>query len=75
MLAAAEIRKLSVAQLINVWRSSDDADFRAGPDFYKELAGRALKLGEPLLAFDILKAGAEAHSRATSPLRQTQAVR
>jgi class 3 adenylate cyclase/tetratricopeptide (TPR) repeat protein len=71
--AAQEIRKLNVGQVINVWRSSDGADFRAAPQFYRELAGRALKLGEPLLAFDILKAALKRFPRDV-PLRQLQAV-
>jgi hypothetical protein len=43
---AQEVRNLNVAQTVGVWHASDRDDFRAGPDFYRELAEPITPRGE-----------------------------
>ena len=42
-------------QIISIWRGRDPVLFRDHPELYQKLAERALRLGEPLLACDIIR--------------------
>jgi hypothetical protein len=76
-LAGIDLKKLSVVQLVHLWRSVDGSGDRdvapPPPDLYARLAERALKLGEPLLAFDVLKEALKRHPGLVR-LRQLQSV-
>src|SRR3954466_11779756 len=55
-LTPAEFKRMTVGQMIQLWQAWGRATFRGPADFYRQAADRAIKLGEPLLAFDVLKA-------------------
>ena len=47
----------TIEELVNVWESHDPRDLIDDPDWYTSLSRKALELGHPSLAFDILKRG------------------
>jgi class 3 adenylate cyclase len=62
-------KRLGVGQIIALWQAWDETERQGPPSLYAGVAERALKLGEPLLAFDILKAALK-HFPADVRLRQ-----
>lgn len=72
-LPAADVKKMGVGQIAALWRRWDREKFLGAPEFYQQLAARALKLGEPLLAFDILTTALKRH-KGNVRLRQLRAV-
>ena len=69
----ANVKTMGAAELLRLWRACDGQQFRGTSDFYKHAAERALKLGEPLLAFDVVNAGLKLYPKDVA-LRQVQAV-
>src|SRR4051812_40577643 len=72
-LTPAELKRMTVGRMIQLWQAWDRDTFRGTADFYRQAADRAIKLGEPLLAFDVLKAALKLYPDDVA-LRQTQAV-
>jgi class 3 adenylate cyclase/tetratricopeptide (TPR) repeat protein len=72
-ISAAEMKKMGVGQIISLWQRWNNEKFHASADFCRLLAERALKLGEPLLAFDVLKTALKQYPMHVA-LRQLQAV-
>ena len=56
---------VSINQLVILWRGRDPNTFAQNPELYQCLAERSLRLGEPLLACDIIREG-----RAIQDLRE-----
>jgi class 3 adenylate cyclase len=60
---AAETATLALVAAVNLpsaialWLSHDPEEWAHTPEIYRRLGGRVLKLGEPLLAYDILTEG------------------
>ncbi len=65
-----DAEELDVAGIVALWRS-DDAGL--GPKLYGRLGERSLRLGEPLIAYDVLEAGLKADPKNVR-LRQLQAL-
>jgi class 3 adenylate cyclase len=72
-LTLPELKRMNVGQMIQLWHAWDREKFRGTPNFYRQAADRAIKLGEPLLAFDILKSALKLYPDDVA-LRQVQAV-
>src|SRR2546423_1715877 len=51
---ALEVESLKLPAAIGMWQGRDTAEWKRRPDLYRRLGRRVLKLGEPLLAYDIL---------------------
>lgn len=54
------ISGLNLLALIALWQSHTPEDWARTPEFYRRMGRRVLKLGEPLLAYDILTEGLKA---------------
>jgi class 3 adenylate cyclase/tetratricopeptide (TPR) repeat protein len=54
MISPAEIKLLSLSELLRLWRSRDAEQWRFDFDLYVTTADQLLKLGEPLMAYDVL---------------------
>ena len=50
---------LSLATLISIWFGRDAKQWKASPEIYQRLAERLLRLGEPLLTYDVTEEGLE----------------
>lgn len=59
--------------LMALWRGRNDEEWARLPDAYRRLAERLLGLGEPLLAYDVIRDGLR-HSPADVRLRQLQGL-
>jgi len=53
------IESLKLASLLALWHSRSSEEWAKGPEIYRRLGQRVLKLGEPLLAYDVLTEGLE----------------
>jgi len=56
-LLGGEIAKLTLTSVISLWHRHTPEEWSSSPETYRELGQRVLKLGEPLLAYDILTEG------------------
>ena len=52
-----EVAKLNLSSVISLWHQHTPEEWSNSPDTYCNLGQRVLKLGEPLLAYDILTEG------------------
>ncbi len=52
-----EIAKLSLPAVIALWHGHNPDEWSDAPEIYRNIGQRVLKLGEPLLAYDILTEG------------------
>ena len=52
-----QMGSLDLSSLIALWHSHTPGEWSSNPEVYKRLGERVLKLGEPLLAYDILTEG------------------
>ncbi|HKO59975.1 MAG TPA: TRAFs-binding domain-containing protein [Pyrinomonadaceae bacterium] len=52
-----QIDSLKLASLLALWHQRSSEDWSATPQIYRRLGQRVLKLGEPLLAYDVLTEG------------------
>jgi class 3 adenylate cyclase len=68
-----EIDSLNLSSLIPFWHSHTPGEWSNSPEVYKHLGQRILKLGEPLLAYDVLTEGL-AISQTDVRLRQLLAL-
>ena len=50
-------RNLRLRELLDLWRKFSGEDTKASAELFAQIGERVLKSGEPLLAYDILKAG------------------
>jgi class 3 adenylate cyclase/tetratricopeptide (TPR) repeat protein len=50
---------LTLASLLQTWRARDPQAWAADPENFRDLGARILKLGEPLVAYDIVAEGAK----------------
>jgi class 3 adenylate cyclase/tetratricopeptide (TPR) repeat protein len=72
--AEFDLKRLGVAEILQLWKSLDAKSAAAAPpEVFQGVARRALNLGEPLLAFDVLKTALKQYP-AHVALRQAQAV-
>ncbi|MDX6529400.1 MAG: hypothetical protein QOH41_1690 [Blastocatellia bacterium] len=53
----AQIDSLKLSSLIALWHARTAAEWSNNPDVHRHLGQRILKLGEPLLAYDVLTEG------------------
>jgi len=65
--------ELDLATLMAVWRTRDPDLWSRVPDIYDRFAARSLRLGMPLLAYDMLEEGLKVQPTSVS-LRQLQAL-
>lgn len=72
-LEKAVAEATDLAALLAVWRAHDPSVWRRRPRLYTALAGRILKAGEPLIAYDVLSEGLR-HTPRDVRLRQLQAL-
>lgn len=49
------------AKLMAIWRGRDAAQWAHSPEFYRAIAEKMLRRGEPLLAFDVASEGSSTH--------------
>jgi class 3 adenylate cyclase len=68
-----QIGSLNLSFLIALWHSHTPGEWSKTPEVYKRLGERVLKLGEPLLAYDVLAEGL-ASSQTDVRLRQLLAL-
>ncbi len=68
-----QVGSLNLSSLIALWHSHTPGEWSNTPEVYKQLGERVLKLGEPLLAFDVLTEGL-ASSQTDVRLRQLLAL-
>ena len=61
LLSAPTRLDLALAQAL--WRTRDPATWDSGPETYRFLGERILKLGEPLVAYDVIAEGTKAFPR------------
>lgn len=52
-----QIESLKLASLLALWHSRSSEEWANSPEIYRRLGQRVLKLGEPLLAYDVLTEG------------------
>lgn len=52
-----QIGSLKLASLLALWHSRSSDEWANSPEIYRHLGQRVLKLGEPLLAYDVLTEG------------------
>jgi len=68
-----ETTKPSLASLQGLWRGRDRQEWSGSPEIYRLLGQRILKLGEPLLAYDVVAEGIKVLPQDV-PLRQLLAL-
>ncbi|MBI5394961.1 MAG: DUF4071 domain-containing protein [Verrucomicrobia bacterium] len=66
-------RSLTLVELLKLFHSRDEQVWSGAPEVYAQLGGRILRLGEPLLAYDVIAAGLKSATR-DARLRQLQAL-
>lgn len=69
----ADLGALDLASLLGLWQGRDAERWSRGPTPYRLLGERILKLGEPLIAFDVLEEGLR-HWPEDVRLRQLRAL-
>jgi len=55
-----QINSLNLSSAIATWQARDPDEWKQNPELYRRLGRRVLKLGEPLLAYDVLTEGLKA---------------
>ncbi len=68
-----EIGTLNLASLLAIWQSRDPARWAQSAEVYRRLAERLIKLGEMILAYDVVSEGRKFHG-GEMRLRQLQAL-
>jgi len=56
-LSVDQIRQLKLPSVLALWHSRSSDEWAQTPEIYRDLGQRVLKLGEPLLAYDVLTEG------------------